>query len=119
VANLRGLRDPDVTLTPTGEVKIGTKAAVGVRVTQKGYRDVNLYFDKVKGLLLKSETRGKDPMSGEGFTEAKLYDDYKKIDGLMVAHKVEVTRDGKPHAETELTGVTFSEKFPDATFAKP
>ena len=119
VADLRGLRGPDVTLTPVGEVKVGTKTAVGVRVARKGYRDVNLYFDKDKAVLLKSETRGKDPMSGEEFTEVKLYDDYKKVNGLMVAHKVEATRDGKPHAESEITEVTFSEELPDGTFAKP
>jgi hypothetical protein len=119
VADLRGLRDPDVTVTQVGESKVGTKTAVGVRVSRKGYRDVNLYFDKDNGLLRKSETRGKDPMSGEEFTEVKLYDNYKKVNGLMVAHKVDATRNGKPHAETDLTEVTFSEKLPEATFAKP
>jgi hypothetical protein len=117
--DLRGLRGADVEVVAAGEVKVGTKAAAGVRVARKGYRDVNLYFDKDNGLLLKSETRSKDPTTGEEFTEVKLYDDYKKVNGLMVAHKIEVTRDGKPHAEMELTEVTFSEKLPDATFAKP
>jgi hypothetical protein len=119
VADLRGVRGPDVTLTTAGEIKVGAKTAEGVRVARKGYRDVNLYFDKDSSLLLKSETRTKDPITGAEFAEAKFYSDYKKVNGLMVAHKVEATRDGKPHAETELTEVTFSDKLPDATFAKP
>jgi outer membrane lipoprotein-sorting protein len=119
VTDLRGLHAPDVKLSPLGEIKVGTTQATGVRVSRKGYRDVNLYFDKDKALLLKSETRGKDPMSGEEFTEVKLYGDYKKANGLLVPYKIDATRDGKPHTELEFTEVILAQKFPESTFAKP
>jgi hypothetical protein len=119
VAELRGLSGKGVKLSLLGEAKVGDKSAVGVHVSCDGYRDVNLFFDKDTALLIKSETRGKDPMTGGEFADEKLYSDYKKIEGALVAHKVDEKRDGKPHAETELTEITAVEKFPDGTFAKP
>lgn len=119
VADLRGLDDKGVKLSPLGESKLDGKTAVGVRVSAEGYRDISLFFDRDTGLLLKSEKRAKDPMSGEEFTEEKRYADYKKVNGLMVPHKQSTKRDGKPHADIELTEVTVAEKLPDNTFAKP
>jgi outer membrane lipoprotein-sorting protein len=119
VADLRNLDDKDVRLTALGESKVGDKPAVGVRVSRAGHRDVSLFFDKEKGLLLTSETKVKDPTSGAEFTEVKFYRDYKNVSGVAVPHKIEAKRDGKPHAETEVTEITLSEKLPDSTFAKP
>jgi hypothetical protein len=119
VADLQGLSDKGIKLSSLGEAKVGDKAAVGVRVARAGYRDVNLYFDKDKGLLLKSETRSKDEMSGTEFTEEKLYDDYRKVSDILVAHKVQEKHDGKEFAETEITEINPVEKHPDGTFAKP
>jgi hypothetical protein len=119
VAELQALHDKGVELSPLGASKEGEVPVVGVRVATKGYRDVSLYFDKDKGLLLRSEMRVKDTMSGEEFTEVKHYGDYKKVNGLMVAHKVTATRDGKPRSEAVVTEVTPAESLPDATFAKP
>src|SRR5262249_50755092 len=42
-------KDKDYTLSPIGEVMVAERPAVGVRVSKKGHRDVNLYFDKAKG----------------------------------------------------------------------
>jgi outer membrane lipoprotein-sorting protein len=119
VTDLRVTGGKGVKLSSLGETKVGDKSAVGVRVSCAGHRDVNLYFDKGTGLLLKSETRGKDGMTGEEYTEEKVYGDYKKVNGLMVAHKVDATRDGKPRSESVVTEVTLEEKLPDSTFAKP
>jgi outer membrane lipoprotein-sorting protein len=119
IADLRGLDAKDVKVSVLGESKVGDKSVVGVRVSAPGHRDVNLYFDKDKGLLVKSETRVKDMMTGGESTEVKLYSDYKKVSGLAVAHKIETQHDGKPHAESEITEITLAEKLPDSTFAKP
>ena len=70
-----------------------------------------------EGLIGRLRSAGQ--LSGEKYWQLPLYDEYKEVNGLRGAHKVEGPRDGKPHAEMELTGVTFSEKLPDATFAKP
>jgi hypothetical protein len=118
VSDLRGLTDKGVKLTSTGATKIGDKSAVGVKVSCKGHRDVNLFFDKDTNLLLKSETRATEPSSGEVNVET-LYSDYKKVNGRMVAHKVIVKHDGKPYSDAEVTEVKLTESLPDSTFAKP
>ncbi len=67
---------------------------------------MNLFFDKEKNLLVKMETRGKNPMAGgEEFTATTLYEDYNKVDGIMVAHKVTVKRDDKMFVESTITGM--------------
>jgi hypothetical protein len=119
VTDLRGLTDKAVKLALMGESKVGDKTAVGIRVSCAGYRDISLYFDKASTLLVRSETRAKDPMSGGEITVERLYSDYKKVNGLMVPHKVEEKHDREPYTETEVLDVTLAEKLPESTFAKP
>src|SRR5207247_5297407 len=61
---LAPLKDAAFKLTPLGEIKVGDRPAVGVKVGHKDHKDVNLYFDKDKGLLLKVQRRAKD-MGGQ------------------------------------------------------
>ena len=120
VTRLVALRDRAFKLSPLGEAKVEGKDAVGVRVEHEGRRDVSLYFDKKTGLLLKTETRSKDPMAGDNeFTAETLYDDYKKVGGFPVAHKVTVKRDGKPFFTSENSDVRLAEKLDDSTFERP
>jgi outer membrane lipoprotein-sorting protein len=121
VTRLLPLTGKDYNLSPLGEVKVGDRPAVGVRVEHKKHRDVSLYFDKETSLLLKSETRGKDLQRGDDaeFAGETLYGDYKKVDGVQVAHKQTVKRDGKLYVESETTEAQLAEKLEDGVFAKP
>lgn len=120
ITQLVCLKDKEYKLSTLGEVKVGDRPAIGIRVERKGYRDVSLFFDKEKSLLRKMETRGKDPMQGgQEYTSTTLYDDYKKVEGMMVAYKTTVERDGKPFVDGEVTEVTVSEKLDDSVFEKP
>ena len=120
ITHLACLHDKDYKLSPLGEVKVGERAAIGVRVEYKGYRDVNLFFDKDKSLLLKMETRGKDLMAGgEEYTGTTLYGEYKKVEGIMVAHKVTIEHDGKPFVDGQIIEVKLAEKLDDSVFEKP
>jgi hypothetical protein len=77
---------------------------------------VNLYFDKATGLLLRTECLVKDlESSGRELVVETLYDDYRKVGGLPVAHK----RDGKPIFVSENSDVRLAEKLDDGTFEKP
>jgi hypothetical protein len=114
------LNNKEYKLSPLGEVQIGDRPAIGVRVERKGYRDVNLFFDKDKGLLLKLETRSKDLMrGGQEYTSTIWYDDYKKVEGIMVPHKTKIEHDGKPYVEAKTIEVKISEKLDDSVFEKP
>ena len=121
IARLAVLTDKAYTVSTVGESKVGDKEAVGILVKRKGYRDVSLFFDKKTHLLLKSETRVKDPQGGGDteFTQEAFYDDYKKVGDLQVAHKLTIKRDGKAFLESETTEFKPEEKLDDGLFAKP
>ena len=121
IGRLAVLTDKAYTLSTVGELKVGDKEAVGILVKRKGYRDVSLFFDKKTHLLLKSETRVKDPQGGgdTDFTQEAFYDDYKKVGDLQVAHKLTIKRDGKAFLESEATEFKPEEKLDDGLFAKP
>ena len=120
VSRLSVLNGKGYKLSSLGASKVGDKETVGVGVAHEGFRDVSLFFDKESGLLLKVESRGKDPRTDDKeFTVTSTYGDYKKVDGVMVAHKVNIKRDGKKYIEAEVTEAKFSEKLGDGVFAKP
>jgi hypothetical protein len=114
------LKDKEFTLAPLGEIKVGDQTAVGVKVSSKGHRDVNLYFSKDKGLLLKAETQVKDPMQGgQEFHQSVVYSDFKDVSGRQVPMNVRIERDGKLYVDGETTEVKLTEKLDDSLFAKP
>jgi hypothetical protein len=120
VARLVPLTGEGYKLSTLGAKKVGDREAVGVRVEHKGHRDVNLYFDKDNGLLLQVERRAKDVMAGgDEYTAEATYADYKKVDGLQVAYKLLMKRDGKRFIEQETTEVKPAEKLDDSVFGKP
>src|SRR5262249_14708385 len=83
-----------------GEVKVDDKPAVGVRVSHKGHRDVNLFFDKDKGWLVKAETVVKDLMGGGGeVTQESLYSDFKEVNGVQRSMKLVINRNGKKYVD--------------------
>lgn len=106
-------------VAPLGEVKVDGQPALGIRVSSKGHRDVNLYFDKAKGLLVKVETRDVDLMSGQEVTTEKILSDYKEAGGLLRPSKVRVLRDGKKLMDMDVEEVTLVDKFDKEFFDKP
>jgi hypothetical protein len=121
VARLVVLTDKAYALSPLGETKVGDKEAVGVLVKHKDRRDVSLFFDKKTHMLLKAETRVKDVQGGgdNELTQETLYEDFKKVDGIQVPHKLTIKRDGKLYVEAETTDYKVQDKLDDSLFAKP
>jgi outer membrane lipoprotein-sorting protein len=118
VTRLVALKDKAYKLAPLGEVKVDKRPAVGIKVSHKGFRDVNLYFDKETGLLAKTETRIKDDMGQEANQET-YYSDYKDVDGVKEPTKVIIKRDGNLFVEAENTDWKAVDKLDDSAFAKP
>jgi hypothetical protein len=120
LANLVGLRAKGIKLAPVGEVDIGNKKAVGVKVSRKGHKDVNMYFDKKTCLLLKMEITTKDMDTDKEVTITTFYKDYKKTDGLMHPTKMTIKKDGKDYVDvTEISEYTVEDKLDASTFDKP
>lgn len=119
VARLLPLRDKMYTLSALGEAKVEGKPAVGVKVSAKGRRDVNLFFDQKTGLLVKIEHRGADPISGQEFTEERIVLEYQTQEGVPAPKKVLLNRDGKKFLEAEILEFKALEKLDDGEFAIP
>jgi hypothetical protein len=113
------LQDKGLKLSPLGEMKIDDRPAVGLTVSSKDHREVNLYFDKEKGLLLKSETRVKDVDRGVEVGQEILYSDFKEIDGVPRPTKVSYKRDGQRYIEMEISEFKLLEKADDSLFSMP
>jgi hypothetical protein len=118
VATLVPLKDKQFTLATTGEIEIGKRPALGVKVSSKGHRDVDLYFDKETGLLVKTEARAKDE-GGKEVTNETFYADYKDVQGVKQAMKVTVKRDGTLYVEGEVSEYQLGESLDASVFAKP
>jgi hypothetical protein len=120
VASLLPLKDKAYTLTALGDSKVGDRPVVGVKVSSKGHRDVNLYFDKDTNLLAKGEWTVKAmEEGGKEVAQETLYSDYKDVDGAKVPMKVALNRDGKKYVESENSDVKVAEKLDDSLFGKP
>lgn len=120
ISSLLPLKNKAFQLSPLGEVKVDGKPAVGVRVSHKGHRDINLFFDKESGLLAKRESVIKDFMAdGKEATQETLFSNYKEVKGAKFPMKVVLNRDGKKYVESEMTEIEPKEKIDDAVFGKP
>jgi hypothetical protein len=121
VTNLFTLtEDKAFKLSTLGDSKVGDVEVVGVQVTKKDKRDVNLYFDKKTHLLLKAEYRAMEPISKMEVAQEKIYSDYKELlPGLKMSSKQIVNNDGKRYMELEMTEITAVERHDDSIFKKP
>ena len=117
---LRPLGSRDYQLAPLGEVKVGDHPAVGVRVSRKGRRDVNLFFDKAKGHLVKSEQVIKDiKAGGNEANQVVFYSDYKEFQGTRQPTRILVERDGAKFTDTQVTELRLQENADSGTFDRP
>src|SRR6185437_16134443 len=115
VTGLLDLKDKSYKLSPLGEMKVKGKDTVGVQVTKKGFRDVNLYFDKKTHVLLKAEYQAVDDATKREVNQEKFFLEYKDVgDGFKVPAKLEIHNDGKKAAEIEITETTILDTPLDA-----
>lgn len=120
LACLSPLRERAYRFAPLGEINLDGKELVGVQVTLEGRRDVNLYFDKKSGLLIKSETRAKEQFNGnQEFTAEIIYSEYREFDGVQRPTKHVLRRDGKTIGELDITSYEGLDKLDEAVFARP
>ena len=117
-ATLLPLKDKAITLKPLDDMKIAGRPAVGVTASFADHSDLHLYFDKDNGLLLKCERTVKDPLLGR-VSEETYFDDYHEVDGVQVARKVAVKRDGKPFLDWSVTDFRVRAKLDRGLFGRP
>jgi hypothetical protein len=119
VTKMTPLKDKKFELSALGEMKVEGNPALGVRVSSKGHKDVNLYFDKKSGLLVKVEHRTVDLTSGQEVNEEKVFTEYKDADGLKEVKRAILYRDGKKFVEAEVVEIKYLDTIDDSEFNKP
>jgi hypothetical protein len=118
VATLVPLKDAAFKLAPLPEIKVGNRPAAGVKVSHQRHKDINLYFDKEKGLLVKVQRRVKD-MMGQEVEQETFYTDYKEHNGIQHPSKQKTKRDGSDFLQIEITEYKPVEQLDASLFAKP
>jgi hypothetical protein len=112
------LTDKAYTLAALGETKLNGREVVGVKVLCKGQREVRLFFDKEKGLLVKTE-HVLDDSGDREVKQEEYYGEFKDYAGFKRPSKLSVFRAGKKTMEAELVEVKYYEKIDASVFAKP
>jgi hypothetical protein len=115
---LPAFKDKDFKLTPLGEVMVGTQPAIGVSISHKDRKDVSLFFDKDKGLPIKSEIRLSEPRTDKEIMVEYHYSDYKDFNGVKVCSKIAIKFDNKEFA-LELSELKGVNKLDDSHFDRP
>jgi glyoxylase-like metal-dependent hydrolase (beta-lactamase superfamily II) len=99
VPMLLAAADPGSTAAATDE-NFGGKAAKHVHIPMKSGEDVGLYFDPQSKLLIGFETTDSEALTGDVPAQYAL-DNYKAVDGVMLPHKVTITKGGRPYSMVE------------------
>jgi hypothetical protein len=116
--NLAPLRDKNFKLEAAGEEKVDDKPALVLKVTGPDGKDFKMYFDKESGLPVKQSARVLD-FGGNEVAEETTYADYKDVDGLKKAMKVQVKRDGEKFIDQEILEFKVVDKLDPKMFEQP
>jgi hypothetical protein len=81
------LKDKGFTLAALPDAKVEGRAAKGVKVSYKGQPDVQLYFDKGSGLLVKYGYRGKVMGTNKEGLQEVLLRDYRPVSSAAAEEK--------------------------------
>ncbi len=119
IQNPRLLREKGVSLSSLGELKIDDRETVGLKVSCKGYPDVDLFYDKKTAAPMKAEFRLKDAADGQEAAHTLRFDESKEANGITHFTKMKWLRDDKQHLEIELTAIKAEETLDDSVFALP
>ncbi len=111
------LSDKAITLAALGDSKVNDKPVAVVKVSEKGYADLKMYFDKKSGLLVKTEHDLEE--SGKKVTQEEYYSEFKDIGGYKRPTKLVAFRAGKKLMEAELVDAKYLDKVDETLFTKP
>jgi hypothetical protein len=101
-----------------GEEKVGDKPAAVLKITGPEGKDFTLSFDKETGLPAKL-TATVQGFGGEDVKQETVYADYKEMDGIKKATKIESNRDGQKYMTLTVTSFKVLDKVDPKMFTEP
>jgi hypothetical protein len=117
-ATLLPLTGKSFKVESAGEETINDKPAALLKVTGPDGKDFTIAFGKDTGLPVRVVARVIG-FQGQEFTLETTYSDYREIDGIKRAMKIEVKRDGQTFVVQEVAEYKVLDKVDAQTFAEP
>jgi hypothetical protein len=112
------LKDKSFKLKALKDEKVGDKLAAVIQVTGPEGKEFTLYFDKETYLPVKlaAQVVGFD---GADHKQETYYTDYKEVDGIKKAMKVDNKQDGEKFLNLEITEFKVLDKADPKQFEEP
>jgi hypothetical protein len=113
------LKQPGFQVTALGESQVNGQAALGIKISSTGHRDVKFFYDKNTGLMVKMDTEIWSEADKKLVRYESYYEDYKLLHGVKIATKHIGYLNGKKTSQAFLTDLEFLDKLDPTTFAAP
>jgi outer membrane lipoprotein-sorting protein len=97
-----------------GKEKVGDKECFVIEQTFKDGLQATVFVDAATYLTLK--TRSKTDLMGTEVEQETLLEDYKKVDGMMIPHKLVIFQGGAEFGRLVFTKVAFNSGLEDSFF---
>jgi hypothetical protein len=94
------------------------KATSGIRATGPDGKEFTIRFDKESGLPIRLSGKVVDE-EGQEFTQETTFEEYREFDGIKLATKSSITKDGERYIEVEGMELKVLDKVESDTFAEP
>ncbi len=105
-----------ITYTYKGKENIEGKDYFVLDRTFPDNHKATLYVDSKTYLVYKTLTSTENPMTGMEVEAEILASDYKKVDGIMIAHSITIFYDGEKFGKMTVTDVSFNSGLEDSLF---
>jgi hypothetical protein len=117
VPMLLALADGRLTATRVGDVTDRARTLPAIEVRAAGMRPITVVFDPDTHLIVRQRYA---TAAGAGTaTMEEFFSDYRPVDGVQVAFRAEVRRDGAPLLERVVRSVELNVPLAAALFTKP
>jgi outer membrane lipoprotein-sorting protein len=103
-----------ITFQLKGKEKVGDKECFVIEQTFKDGLQVTVFVDRTSYLTLK--TRSKTDLMGTEVEQETLLEDYKKVNGMMIPHKMVIFQGGAEFGRLVFTKVAFNSGLEDSFF---
>ena len=100
-----------------GKVTATARGAASLEVAIPGGKPVTLWIDPATGLITRSRYR--IATGGAEVSAEEVYSDYRDVNGLKVAFKTELRREGAPAVERTVRTYEFNVPIDSKIFSKP
>jgi hypothetical protein len=110
-------REKGIELTTVRDAKVAGKPAAGVKVKLKGHDDVQLFFDKETGLLVRMARS--TPFGGLTAEKEYLFSEYKEVEGVKMPMKRQEFIAGQKYMDGKVSSFRFPDRVDEKNFAKP